>query len=224
MTTFDLILFDLDGTLTDSAPGVTRAAQYALNKMGFTVDDPDKLLSFVGPPLIKSFQGYMGSDETVLARALEHYREYYADQGIFENSVFSGIPEALAVLLEKGKTLAVATSKPTVYTDRILDHYRLRDFFTIVVGCDMDGSRTEKGEVIAEVLAHAEVKRLSCPVMVGDRKYDIIGARQNGIPVIAAGWGYGTREEFIREKPDYIADTIPDLLALLNGNEQRNNV
>lgn len=218
MTDFDLILFDLDGTLTDSAPGVTRAAQYGLKKMGFTVENPDDLLSFVGPPLIESFQNHMkSSDESVLLRTLEHYREYYARQGIFENSVFPGIPELLAALRETGKILAVATSKPTVYTERILDHYRLRDFFSIVVGCGMDGSRTGKGEVIAEVLSHAEMKRRSRPVMVGDRKYDIIGARENHIPVIAIGWGYGTREEFDRENPDYFAETIPDLLALLDG-------
>lgn len=217
MTAFDLILFDLDGTLTDSAPGITRSVQYALRSMNLPADDPAQFRSFIGPPLVESFRRYLKADEATALRAVDFYREYYARQGIFENSVYPGIPELLGTLRGAGKTLAVATSKPTIYTDRILDHYRLRDYFDVVAGASLDETRTGKREIIAEALAHTDQSLRASPIMVGDRMHDILGAHLNHIPVAAVTWGYAASGELELSRPDYVVSTVPDLRALLMG-------
>jgi phosphoglycolate phosphatase len=217
MTDFDFILFDLDGTLTDSAPGITRSVQYALRGMGLPADDPDQFRSFIGPPLEESFRRYLHSDGATARQAVEKYREYYTRQGIFENSVHPGIPELLDALRGKGKLMAVATSKPTVFTECILDHFHLRKYFSVEVGSRMDGSRVEKKEIIAEVLSQARGMTWKLPVMVGDRMHDIIGAHLNRIPAVAVTWGYGSREELDLSQPEWTVNSVPELLALLTG-------
>ncbi len=217
MIGFDLILFDLDGTLNDSAPGITRSVQYALREMGFRADDPEQFRLFIGPPLEESFRRYLKSDAATARQAVELYREYYTRQGIFENSVYPGIPELLESLRGEGKIPAVATSKPTPYTERILDHYHLREYFEIVVGSRLDGSRVEKREIIAEALARAKDMAWKRSVMVGDRMHDIIGAHLNHIPAIAVNWGYGSEEELRLSEPEYTVTSVRDLHTLLSG-------
>ena len=177
-----MILFDLDGTLTDSGPGITRCVQYALASFGIEEPDLEKLNCYVGPPLLESFMNFAGLGCEEAQQAITKYRERYEAEGIFENEVYGGIPEVLAYLKEQGKILAVASSKPEKYVEQILEHFEIRKYFTVVTGSEMNETRTDKGEVIAETLRRlgAEDSR-SDVVMVGDRSYDVIGARENGL-------------------------------------------
>ena len=170
-----MILFDLDGTLTDSGPGITRCVQYALASFGIEEPDLEKLNCYVGPPLLESFMNFAGLGCEEAQQAITKYRERYEAEGIFENEVYEGIPEVLAYLKEKGKILAVASSKPEKYVEQILEHFEIRKYFTVVTGSEMNETRTDKGEVIAETLRRlgAEDSR-SDVVMVGDRSYDVI--------------------------------------------------
>ena len=144
----EIILFDLDGTLTDSAPGITRCVQYALRHFG--IDEPDlkKLECFVGPPLKEMFMEYAGFSESQAEEAVAKYRERYTEKGIFENGVYEGIPELLQLCRDRGRVLGVASSKPQVFVEQILEHFDLRQYFEVVVGAELDGTRTDKAEVI----------------------------------------------------------------------------
>lgn len=214
-TAYKTVLFDLDGTLTDPKPGITRSVQYALAKFGINEDNLDNLVGFIGPPLMKSFMEFYGFDEKEARQAVEYYREYFADKGIFENRIYPGIPELLSVLKERGKVLAVATSKPTVFSEKILDHFGIRKYFELVVGSELDGSRAEKGEVIAHALGLLGAGRRET-VMIGDRLYDVLGARENNIDCIGVTWGYGSLQELAQAAPNHLASSIPELAALLN--------
>ncbi|MDY2938371.1 MAG: HAD-IA family hydrolase [Fusicatenibacter sp.] len=211
----DVILFDLDGTLTDSGPGITRCVQYALQSFGIEEPDLKKLECFVGPPLKESFMKYGGLDDDQAEKAVEKYRERYQDTGIFENEVYEGIPELLQFLKERGKILAVASSKPEVYVERILEHFQLRDYFTVVSGAELDGRRTKKAEVIEEAL-----RRLGCSrkrqnvVMVGDRLQDVEGASSCGLLCVGAAYGYGGREELETAGAARVCDTVEELRIL----------
>ena len=212
---YDIILFDLDGTLTDPKVGITRAVQYALAAFGIDEPCPDKLTDFIGPPLKQSFMEYYHFDEKKAAEALEKYREYFSETGIYENSIFPGIPRLLGKLADKGKTLAVATAKPTVYAERILKHFEIRNFFSGVSGVSLENSMVEKAEIIHDALQSPDVAGRGKAVMIGDRKHDIIGARKTGIDSIAVLYGYGSYEELQAEKPSHIVNTVAELEALL---------
>lgn len=212
------ILFDLDGTLTDPQIGITKSVQYALRKMGINESDRNKLIPFIGPPLTTSFRDFYELDETQAWQAVQYYREYFSQTGIFENAVYPGIPELLAELRRAGKVLVVATSKPEVFARRILEHFHLMEFFSLVVGSQLNGSMVEKGEVIACVLNQLAPFPSQSVVMVGDRKHDIIGARQNNIEAIAVGYGYGTPEELQQAEPDFLATTVEELRDALLKN------
>ena len=211
----DMILFDLDGTLTDSGPGITRCVQYALASFGIEEPDLEKLNCYVGPPLLESFMNFAGLGCEEAQQAITKYRERYEAEGIFENEVYEGIPEVLAYLKEKGKILAVASSKPEKYVEQILEHFEIRKYFTVVTGSEMNETRTDKGEVIAETLRRlgAEDSR-SDVVMVGDRSYDVIGARENGLLCVGVSYGYGGREELEAAGAAKVCDT-PEELKLL---------
>ena len=211
----DMILFDLDGTLTDSGPGITRCVQYALASFGIEEPDLEKLNCYVGPPLLESFMNFAGLGCEEAQQAITKYRERYEAEGIFENEVYGGIPEVLAYLKEKGKILAVASSKPEKYVEQILEHFEIRKYFTVVTGSEMNETRTDKGEVIAETLRRlgAEDSR-SDVVMVGDRSYDVIGARENGLLCVGVSYGYGGREELEAAGAAKVCDT-PEELKLL---------
>jgi phosphoglycolate phosphatase len=189
------LLFDLDGTLSDALPGITNCIRHALLALGRPAPEPEALRWCIGPPLKKSFLSLLGTDDEELAEtALVKYRERFASIGMFENTVYPSIHHALAELREAGHTLYVATSKPVVYADRIIDHFGLRPFFANVYGSELDGKRSDKTELIAYIMAR-ESCRTSNTIMIGDRDYDMIGAKKNGINGIGALWGYGSPEE-----------------------------
>lgn len=212
------LLFDLDGTLTDPKIGITTCVQYALASFGIEEPDLDKLEPFIGPPLKESFMEFYEMDETQAEAAVEKYRERFRDTGLFENEVYKGIPGMLRTLQAKGMHLAVASSKPTVFVERILKHFHIEQYFEAVVGSELDGTRVNKDEVVQEAL-----KRLfkGQPVqreqvyMIGDRKFDVEGARAHGIESVAVAYGYGDVEELTEAKADYIVFSVGELKAFL---------
>lgn len=209
------LLFDLDGTLTDPMLGITRSVQYALRRFGIEVDDLHTLCRFIGPPLKESFRDFYGMDDGQAAQAVAYTREYFAPRGIFENSLYEGIPELLTELQGAGGVLAMATSKPEPFARQIAEHFHLADRFTLIGGATMDGTRTAKRDVVRYVLDALGVEEPSAAVMIGDRRYDIEGAAAEGIASIGVLWGYGSRGELTGAGAGQIAGTIPELRALL---------
>lgn len=212
---YNTILFDLDGTLTDPKEGITKSVQYALSACGIQVDNLDELLCFIGPPLIDSFEEYYGMSKDEAVFALKKYRERFSSIGIFENQMFEYVPKILSALKQAGKTVALSTSKPEVYAKRILDHFSITGYFDEICGCELDGTRNSKAEVIEETL-----KRLNNPdkkkvVMVGDRKHDIIGAKKCDITSIGIKIGYAEDGELEKAGADYIVDNLQELEKLL---------
>ena len=212
---YEVVIFDLDGTLTDSKLGITKSIQYALKKYGLDIENLDELIKFIGPPLMESFSKYYLFSEKKSREALEYYREYYTKKGMFENAVYHGIETLLKQLKIQGEILCVATVKPTKFTEIILKHFKLIKYFDIVIGSEFDGSRSSKTELIKEVIEQSKVNSLSKFIMVGDREQDIIGARENGISVAAVTYGYGAKEELENLKPDYLAQSILELSNIL---------
>lgn len=217
---YQCILFDLDGTLTDPMAGITGCVQYALHKMGIEEPDLNKLKPFIGPPLLDSFHEFYGMDEKQGRLATEYYRERFSAVGLFENEVYPGIPELLQNLRDMGKVLAIASSKPTIYVKRILEHFGILDYFSIVVGSELDGTRTRKEEVVEETLHQIhtlfpEITKQEM-AMVGDRKFDVEGARQYGLAAIAVSYGYAPEGELQAAGADAIVDSVEELgLALM---------
>lgn len=213
---FKTILFDLDGTLTDSSSGIMNSILYALDKMGIKENDTEKLKKFLGPPLVDSFMEFYGFSREKAETAVEYYREYFSTKGLLENSVYSGIPELLSSLKKLGKTLIVATSKPEPFTNRILEHFDLIKFFDFVAGSNMDNTRCKKAEVISYALTSCNITDLSDTVMIGDREHDIIGAKAVGISSVGVLYGYGNYEELSAAGADYIAESTDDILSIVN--------
>lgn len=217
-----VILFDLDGTLTDSAPGITACVQYALEKMGKPEENAEALRCFVGPPLKDQFMSYAGFTEEEATEAVRYYRERYIKSGMYENSLYPGVEELLAFLKDRGCVLAVASSKPEQFVRQILEHFHLTGYFREIVGAGMDEKRTTKAEVIEEALKRLDMtSSRQDVVMVGDRSYDIIGAHECGIQCIGVGYGYGSMEELIKAGVTYVADSVEELEILAeNGGEE----
>lgn len=211
---YDYFLFDLDGTLTDPGLGITNSVAYALEKYHISVKDRRELYPFIGPPLWRSFSEFYGFDEKQIRQAIMYYREYFGEKGLFENEVYAGIPDVLAALKQAGKTLLVATSKPEIYTNRILEHFDLVRYFDVVAGATMDETRNEKADIIAYALKQIADADKSKIVMIGDRKFDILGARENGIDSIGVLYGYGSRAELEEAQATYIAEKPEELLRL----------
>lgn len=236
---YEYILFDLDGTLTDSGPGITRCVQYALHKMGIEEPDLDKLRPFIGPPLLDSFHEFYGFDEAQGRQAVVYYREHFTNRGIFENQVYPGIEKLLADLKAAGKKLAVASSKPEVYVERILEHFGLRTYFDVVVGSGLDGTRTQKEEVVEEALrcllpenlfqelmdrkggkADGQLQKYverknSAVVMAGDRRFDVEGAKEYHIASVGTAYGYALPGELSEAGADVIVETVEELENVL---------
>ena len=213
--TYQLMLFDLDGTLTDPKPGITRAVRYALARYDIAVADLDSLVPFIGPPLHQSFIRFYGFDDAQAREAVAFYREYFAEHGLYENAVYPGIPELLARLQSRERRLIVATSKPTVYARRIIEHFQLSAYFAQVVGSDLDLIRSDKALIIADVLsAYPDVAR-EAVVMVGDREHDIIGARSHHLDAIGVTYGYGALAELQAAGATSIAASVAELADLL---------
>jgi len=210
------ILFDLDGTLTDPKVGIVESVRYALQKEGFSPLFDHDLTWIIGPPLNQSFEQLSGStDPQVLQRLLMAYRERFGPIGLYENRVYDGIPALLTTLRERGQQLFIATSKPTVYAERILEHFHLKPFFSGIMGSELDGTRSEKGDVIRDLLFIFGLDRQGC-IMVGDRKHDIIGAQANRLDSVGVLYGYGSEEELTMARPTHIARQVNDLLDLLH--------
>ena len=217
MKDYNVILFDLDGTLTDPKGGITKSVQYALRKMGIIEENLDDLLKFIGPPLTESFRDYYGMDESDTWEAIKFYREYFTDKGMLDNEIFPGIPELLSNLRSRGHNLGVATSKPTVYSEVILKHFEIDNYFSVVIGSNLDGTRMIKSEIIEFALKTLQVPELEKVIMIGDRKHDIIGAKQNNIDSIGVVFGYGSREELERAGATYLANTVGELAGLFKA-------
>jgi len=209
---YKYILFDLDGTLTDPKLGITKSVAYALKSYGIEVEDLDSLLKFIGPPLKDSFVKYYGFSEEQGVEAVERYREYFKPYGIYENKVYDGVENMLAKLMKCGKKVILATSKPTVFANVILEHFNLKQYFTCVVGSELDGSRVKKGDVVAEALRQAGVTDKSVAVMVGDREHDIIGAKENEIDSVGVLYGYGDRTELETAGAGHVVESVEELL------------
>ena len=214
MTGYEVVLFDLDGTLTDSKIGITKSVQYALSKFNIREDNLDNLESFIGPPLSESFQKHYGFETSQAQDAVDFYREYFSTSGMYENAVYPRIPDLLADLKSKRKELIVATSKPTVFANQILNAFNLYQYFTTVVGSHLDGTRTSKTEIIAHALSRLEKSKDNNAVMIGDREHDIIGAQGNAIDSIAVTYGYGSLLELQRANPTHLAHAVEDIGAL----------
>lgn len=214
---FDIILFDLDGTLTDPEEGIINSVIYALKKYGIEVKDRKELHHFIGPPLAQSFENFCGITTEESYKAVEYYREYYKPYGIFENLVINGTEDMLKSLKAAGKKICLATSKPKIFADKILAHFDLLKYFDLTVGSNLDGSLTDKAEVVALCLENAGVTDKSTAVMVGDRLHDIIGAKKNGIHSVGVTFGYGSYEELEKAGADHIVNTAKELeIYLLN--------
>lgn len=212
---YEIILFDLDGTLVDSGIGVINSVIYSLKKYGIEVADREELNKFMGPPLHESFQDYYGFSEEEAKTAVEYYREYYRDKGIFEYAVYEGIEDLLKTLSDAGKTIIVATSKPEVFAKKVLAHAGLSKYFAYIAGANLDGSRTKKDEVISYALGMVNAMDKSKAVMIGDREHDMIGAKKAGIDAIGILFGYGTRDELVRAGAKAIAKKARDIAELL---------
>ncbi|MEK8128194.1 HAD family hydrolase [Paenibacillus filicis] len=217
MNNYSVILFDLDGTLTDSKLGITRCVQYALDKLGRPERDLDKLEPFIGPPLQETFSSIYGFSEEEVSQAIGYYRERFKSVGMFENEVYPQIRELLAELKEQNKRLIVATSKPTPFAEQILRYFELDPYFELIAGSNLDGTRASKTEVIAYVLGQLSGVDKQDVVMVGDRKHDIIGANNTGIHSIAVMYGYGSLEELQPVEPTYMVHSTAELREVLSG-------
>ena len=210
------ILFDLDGTLTDPALGITNAVSYALKHYG--IDEYyQNLLRFIGPPLVDSFMEYYGFDQEKAQEAIVYYREYFSDKGMYENEVYDGMENLLAALKDEGYILAVATSKPEEFAKKILDHFHLSHYFTEICGATMDSSRSKKGDVIAYALNQLKISNPNTAIMVGDRQHDIVGAHQNQLKAIGVLYGYGNEAEMKEYQADYIAKDLKELMDILSA-------
>ncbi len=212
------LLFDLDGTLTDPKIGITTCVQYALRAFGIEEPDLDKLEPFIGPPLKESFMEFYGMDDARADAAVDKYRERFKDIGLFENEVYKGIPQMLRKLKEKGMHLAVASSKPTVFVERILKHFKLDQYFEVIVGSELDGRRVNKDEVVQEALHQLFHKKSIRPeeiYMIGDRKFDVEGAKAYGIESVGVAYGYGGVEELVEAKADYVVCSVRELQEFL---------
>lgn len=218
MSAPDAVLFDLDGTLTDPKPGICGSIAYAMDKLGHVAPSHDDLDWCIGPPLLGSFARLLATqDPAVLSAAVAYYRERFSAGGLFENRVYDGIPECLSTLQKHGIPLFVATSKPKVFADQIVERFGLADYFRFIYGSELDGTRCDKGEVIGHALASEGLAGKSL-LMIGDRKHDVIGARKWAIPCIGVTYGYGSAEELTSAGAFSLCDSPEELIdAILNS-------
>lgn len=215
---YTTVMFDLDGTVTDSAPGITAAVAYALRQYGIEVADRSALHAFIGPPLRDSFIKYYGftpaqADEAVT----QHYRSYYGTRGIYECRVYDGVAELLQRLHDEGAQVLLATSKPEVYARRVVEHCALQHCIDRVCGSNLDGTREDKAEVVAYALRCAGVTDPKHALMVGDRSFDVLGARKNGVDTVGVLYGFGTMEELAAAGARYLAATPEDVYRFWRG-------
>jgi phosphoglycolate phosphatase len=207
-------LFDLDGTLTDPAVGITRSIAHAFEAVGWLVPDDPTLRSFIGPPLVDAFAA-MGMSDGEVDGAVAAYRERYSSIGIYENALIPGIAAMLDEVVAAGVRLAVATSKPEPFAHTILDHFGIDGAFAVVAGATLDQRRRHKDEVVLHALEHLGLPDPASVVMIGDREHDVHGAAAHGVGAIGVLWGYGSRSELESAGARTIVETVPELQAAL---------
>jgi len=213
---YGLCIFDLDGTLTDPGPGITRSFQYALKAFGVE-ESLESLARHIGPPLRETFSKVYGFSASDTEKAVDKYREYYVATGLYENAVYPDIPPLLETLAGRGVKLAVATSKVTAYAQTILTHFKLAGYFAFISGDTMDGARTvdgKRGLILTAIGALDPLRKINA-LMIGDRMHDMEGARAAGIDAAGATWGYGSRKELENESATWIIDTADELLNII---------
>ena len=211
----NVILFDVDGTITDPKVGITKSVQYALRHFGIIINNPDDLCTFIGPPLRQSFKDFYGFDDTSAEKAVEKYREYYLDTGIYENFLYDGMDVMLEKLKQQGKTLLTASTKPTPQVKRVLEYFHIIKYFTFISGSEFNGDRSDKKELILYALENAKINDLNDCIMIGDRKHDIIGAKKVGIDSIGVLYGYGGLDELTEAEATFIVKNVAELSELL---------
>ncbi len=213
---FEFILFDLDGTLTDSGPGILNCLEYALEDQGIPIPERDQMRTYLGPPLAVTFGEVFGMNDQQIAQAIDKYRERYHDIGLFENSVYEGVPELLAELQNAGLRMATATSKPEYSATRILQHFELDQYFEFIGAAALDGTRDSKSLVIKHTLDNTNTNPTSHNmIMIGDRRHDVHGAREHGIDTIGVLWGYGDADELTSAGVTDLATNTENLKNLL---------
>ena len=212
---YDIILFDLDGTLSDSGPGIMHSVRYALAKYGIAGESEEALRRFVGPPMIESYMKFYGFDHEQAVQALAYYREDYLAGAIYMNTPYEGMEETLKGLKAAGKTLVVATGKPTPMAEDVLRHFGWEGYFSYIAGATMDESRSEKNEIIDYALDALGVSDRAGVLMVGDRDNDVLGAKKAGVDCCGVLWGYGSREELQGARAKYLIEKPEELARLV---------
>ncbi len=215
---YKYVLFDLDGTISDPKVGICTSVQTALKKYGIDVPDINTLTPFIGPPLRDSFRDFYHIKPEDMEDVIAAYRARFSTVGLFENDLYEGIPELLSALKEKGRKLALASSKPRVFVEKILKYFKIDGYFDVIMGSELDGTRENKSEIIAECLRLLSLDPagdLSEAVMVGDRKYDVEAAIAAHLPTVAVSYGYGSKEELTAAGAEVIAETVEELKSIL---------
>ncbi|MBG9456614.1 5'-nucleotidase [Lysinibacillus sphaericus] len=216
MKKYSVVLFDLDGTLSDPKVGITKSVQYALQKIGIVEENLNKLETFIGPPLQVSFREIYGLDDVRIQQAIAYYRERFIQIGLYENNLYENIFSLLEYLQKEGYQLAIATSKPTVFAEQILQYFNIEHFFELVAGSNLDGTRSAKGEVITFAREHFNEANNDQFIMIGDRKYDIVGAHENQMDSIGVTYGYGSLDELTDAQATYIVENVNELQEFFN--------
>ena len=211
-----LCLFDLDGTIINPKEGITKSVQYALKFFSIEITNLDELQKFIGPPLRDSFREFYNFSEKETEKAVEKYREYFSEKGMYENTLYPGIIDLLKQLKTDGIVLAIATSKPTFFADKIAEHFNFKRYFDFIAGSELDGARSRKSEVIEYALDIIDPKRKKSPIMIGDRKHDIIGAKETGIESIGVTWGYGSHIELEESNATWIISSPKELYSIVS--------
>lgn len=207
---YQYFFMDLDGTISDPKEGITKSVAYALDYYGIKVENLDTLEKFIGPPLSDSFQEFYGFDREKSLEAVEKYREYFKDKGIFQNELYPGMEQLLKSVTEQGGKIVLATSKPEVFAKRILEYFHIEDYFIFAAGSTLDTTRNKKADVIRYALDSLGIAPEEA-VMIGDRKHDVIGAKENGMACIGVLFGYGDREELESAGADTVVETVEEL-------------
>lgn len=215
MKCYNTVLFDLDGTISDSGEGITNSVKYSLKKFGIIETDYEKLKKFVGPPLYASYEKYYGFSHEEAIKAVEYYREYYNAGGIFELRIYDGVIDILKYLKKSGKKIILATSKPEIYAEKIAKKFGFYELFDNISGALLDGSRIEKDDIIRYALERVGESDISKCIMIGDRSYDVLGAKAFNMDSIGVTWGYGDRAELETAGATYIVDKAEEIKEII---------
>lgn len=212
----DNILFDLDGTLTNPKEGIVNSILYALKKLDIEERSIHELDNFIGPPLRDSLMARYHLTDSIADKAVTLYREYFSTNGLFENEIYNGVFELLESLSAQKYQLFIATSKPTVFAEQILKHFKINKYFKTIIGSNLNNTRTDKTEIISHILSVHDLQSRNS-IMIGDRKYDIIGAKNNAMQSIGVTYGYGSLEEISTHQPDFIVNNCLELESIFSN-------